>query len=156
MEADINVNSTPRNDSHGRNQRRLNDFIARHKIKMSRRDQLLAKAVAKRARKNAKRVRDAIRSELGQRLARELAFGEPFFSSGLVDAVITSPADAASHPSDDQFASWALNTGRDGLGGYASVAIDPDTGIRLTSRYLGAIKAHLPEYLAETPFRVMP
>jgi len=106
MEADIKPNEPARNDSHGRNQRRLNDFIRRHTIKMSRRDEYLARAETKRARKNAKRVRDAIRTELGMRLGRETAFGEPFSSVGLVDACILRKDDQPT-PNDDQFASWA-------------------------------------------------
>ena len=106
MEADVQVGEKPSNDSHGRNQRRLNDFIRRHTNKMSRRDEYLARAVSKRARKNAKRVRDAIRTELGMRLGRETAFGEPFSSVGLVDACILRKDDQPT-PNDDQFASWA-------------------------------------------------
>lgn len=106
MESDIVITDPPRHDSHSRNQRRLDAFIARHQIKMSRRDEYLARAVAKRARKNAKRVRDAIRSELGQRLAREQAFGEPFTTRGLVDAVLSDSV--APMPTDAQFAEWAM------------------------------------------------
>lgn len=106
MEADIVPDALQRHDSHGRNQRRLDTFIARHKIKMSRREDLMAKAVSKRARKNAKRVRDAIRSELGQRLAREQAFGEPFTTRGLVDVVLSDSVVPV--PSDAQFAEWAM------------------------------------------------
>jgi len=107
MEADIDVNAKPRHDSHARNQRRLDTFIARHKIKMSHREPRLASAQDKRARKNAKRVRDAIRSELGQRLSREVAFGEPFSSVGLVDAVILDRPDTPM-PTDSEFAAWAM------------------------------------------------
>jgi hypothetical protein len=144
----ITVTDKPRSDSHGRNDRRLAYFIRRYQAKMSHREERLAAAASKRARKNAKRVRDALRTELGQRLSRELAFGEPFSSDGIVDAVIAGPTfekighyDPKLVPSDDQFASWALTTGSDEIGGYGSVAIDPETGVVMTSRYKGMVPA---------------
>lgn len=58
-------------DFHARQQRALDSFLQRHQRKLSGRDERIAKAEAKRARKNAKRARDAMHAEIGQRAARE-------------------------------------------------------------------------------------
>jgi hypothetical protein len=69
---------TKQQDSFARRKRAMAAFLQRNAVKMSRRDELLAKAAAKRARKNAKRLRDAQASEIGQLKAREaLEAGAP-------------------------------------------------------------------------------
>jgi predicted metal-dependent hydrolase len=77
-------------DSQGRNNRRFQAFLQRNNIKMSHREERLAAAAAKRARKNTRRIHCAIHSEMGQRLSREMVFGEPFSSIGLCEAVLVS------------------------------------------------------------------
>jgi hypothetical protein len=62
-------------------------------------------ACNKRVRRNTKRVRDAFRSEIGQRCARECLDGISFSSAGIVDAVLVGPCDTT----DQQFADWAIH-----------------------------------------------
>ncbi|WP_024517025.1 hypothetical protein [Bradyrhizobium sp. Tv2a-2] len=76
------------NDSYARPERARAYQIDRFKAKLTGAEERKAKAQAKRDRKNEKRVRDAYRSEIGQRLAREQLDGSYVLSTSISSVAV--------------------------------------------------------------------